>query len=680
MYTKKFFGCGLIAVILAAIFALSLTGCEQATDPPNVSQPVVTLTGITAEYEDTATIYSFTLLDSLKDRLTVKARYSDGSETTLDAEDYALSGTLTAGSSTVTVSFTEDSVNKTTTFNVTVSSITLESIAVEYDPGTATIYTSTPLNDLKEYLTVIATYSDQNESELAASEYTLSGTLTAGTSTITVEYGDQSETFEVTVVAVALTGITASYTGTATIYPTTQLDSLKTNLTVKAQYSDGSEEILIGTAYTLSGTLTVGNSTITVSYTEDSVTKTTTFDVTVTAASGSTITWALSQKGGVPVAGSTPTASTTAIVITFTGAVSLTDADITIGGAAERNTASPLSATTGNTVWEVPVTVSGSDNATVTVTKNGVEDGTQTVMVYKAVQSPTANPASGVTTYIGNEKIVFSATTASDSSGTYTMYKTKWDDTTDQPVLDTLGHYEWGRYQEGNYTWNSQTITLTPTLCIVEDGTSITSDNALGYLTTIAAAWKEEMMEEGMSGADAEALILEELNGEMGTNSSTLDEGCAAYAIWLFSPRAHTYAFINSNILFLQEPLPTSTGTDELTGKTFNTSSKTGNNSQTNGQTYTFTNGIYTVTDWDGGGTISTGSYSYSSSIKYVRFKPTTVEGKNPEQYYTDLNPTDMMLHSDRYLSEADFRMARTVEKFRVERSHYDPVGNVILK
>ena len=100
----------------------------------------------------------------------------------------------------------------------------------------------------------------------------------------------------------------------------------------------------------------------------------------------STITWSLSQEGGVaPTGGGAATESTTAIVITFNGSVSLTDADITIGGAATRNSAALIHS--GN-AWKVPVDVSDSENATVTVTKTGVEGGTKTVMVYKQGEAP----------------------------------------------------------------------------------------------------------------------------------------------------------------------------------------------------------------------------------------------------------------------------------------------------
>lgn len=64
--------------------------------------------------------------------------------------------------------------------------------------------------------------------------------------------------------------------GSAVIYDTDDLDTLKQYLTVTATYEDLSTREI--TAYTLSGTLEVGTSTITVSYAG----KTTTFNVTVT--------------------------------------------------------------------------------------------------------------------------------------------------------------------------------------------------------------------------------------------------------------------------------------------------------------------------------------------------------------------------------------------------------------
>ena len=73
----------------------------------------------------------------------------------------------------------------------------LVSISAVFDQTGVTIYDTDSLDDLKPYLTVTAIY-DNTYSEVITS-YTLTGTLTAGTSTITVSYGGKTDTFSVTV-------------------------------------------------------------------------------------------------------------------------------------------------------------------------------------------------------------------------------------------------------------------------------------------------------------------------------------------------------------------------------------------------------------------------------------------------------------------------------------------------
>lgn len=74
-----------------------------------------------------------------------------------------------------------------------------------------------------------------------------------------------------------LVRISAVYTQSGTVYDTDSLDSLKSDLVVTAHMSDSTTQTV--TLYTLSGTLTAGTSTVTVSYGG----KTTTFTVNVTA-------------------------------------------------------------------------------------------------------------------------------------------------------------------------------------------------------------------------------------------------------------------------------------------------------------------------------------------------------------------------------------------------------------
>ena len=87
-------------------------------------------------------------------------------------------------------------------------------------------------------------------------------------------------TLEAALTARALVSIAAVYTQSGTVYDTDSLDSLKSDLVVTAYYDDGTSAV-IASGYTLSGELTVGTSTITVTLGN----KTATFDVTVASIS-----------------------------------------------------------------------------------------------------------------------------------------------------------------------------------------------------------------------------------------------------------------------------------------------------------------------------------------------------------------------------------------------------------
>ena len=147
----------------------------------------------------------------------------------------------------------------------------LASISAVYTQS-GTVYDTDTLDSLKSDLVVTAHYDDSSSSVVTT--YTLSGTLTEGTSTITVTYGGKTTSFNVTVTE-RLTSISAVYTQSGAVYDDATLNDLKADLVVTAHYADSTTETV--TDYTLSGTLTVGTSTITVSYGG----KTTTFTVTV---------------------------------------------------------------------------------------------------------------------------------------------------------------------------------------------------------------------------------------------------------------------------------------------------------------------------------------------------------------------------------------------------------------
>lgn len=155
--------------------------------------------------------------------------------------------------------------------------VNLDSISALFQPGDTIINDSMSLDDLKQYLTVTAVYTDESTEELSDSDYSLSGSMTEGNQTITVSYGGKTTTFTVTVVE-WLVSISAVFTqGSAIIYDTDSLDTLRQYLVVTATYADSTTVVV--TDYTLSGTLEEGTSTITANYGD----KSDTFTVDVSA-------------------------------------------------------------------------------------------------------------------------------------------------------------------------------------------------------------------------------------------------------------------------------------------------------------------------------------------------------------------------------------------------------------
>ena len=181
-----------------------------------------TVTSISAVYTPSGTIYETDIpaLDTLKNDLVVTAHWSNG--TTSTVTDYALSGTLSAGSNTVTVSYG----GQTTTITVTV--VALSSISAVYTQS-GTVYTTTSLDDLKADLVVTATFADSTTQTVTG--YTLSGTLTEGTSTITVSYAGKTTTFNVTVTETAL-------------YPIRDISEMAVSSDIKLSVSNGNHIVL----------------------------------------------------------------------------------------------------------------------------------------------------------------------------------------------------------------------------------------------------------------------------------------------------------------------------------------------------------------------------------------------------------------------------------------------------
>lgn len=213
---------------------------------------------------------------------------------TSELSSATISGTMpTPGNtSTMTISYG----GKSTTVSVTMEKATptLTGLTATYTGGT--VAAGTTLSQLTEV--VKATYSDGTTSAALTkgTDYTLSGTLTAGqANTVTVTgkgaYAGHTTTFSVTVDApITLSRLKVTYDNGTAVAAGTTLAQL--NEVVRAVYSDNSESdaLVENTDYVLSGTLTPGQTnivTVTGKGTYAGLTAVT-FEVTVKAAASTT--------------------------------------------------------------------------------------------------------------------------------------------------------------------------------------------------------------------------------------------------------------------------------------------------------------------------------------------------------------------------------------------------------
>ena len=115
---------GLTADVKSALLAcfeqvawINEDGQDYYNDLYDALYPPANLASITCVYTQSGTVYDTDSLDSLKSDLVVTAHWDDTTTSTVASSQYTLSGTLTTGTSTITVTYG----GKTTTFNVTVS-------------------------------------------------------------------------------------------------------------------------------------------------------------------------------------------------------------------------------------------------------------------------------------------------------------------------------------------------------------------------------------------------------------------------------------------------------------------------------------------------------------------------------------------------------------------------------
>jgi lysophospholipase L1-like esterase len=168
-----------------------------SSDPIYPDEPEVTLASISATYSGGSVPVGTSVNDLTG--IVVTAHFSNGS--TANVTGYTLYGTIAEGVNTITVSYGGHTCTIAVTGVADVPDVpdvpdepevTLESISATYSGGSVPV--GTPVNALTG-IVVTAHYSDGTSETVT--EYTLSGTIEAGSNIVTVSYVGKSTTFTV---------------------------------------------------------------------------------------------------------------------------------------------------------------------------------------------------------------------------------------------------------------------------------------------------------------------------------------------------------------------------------------------------------------------------------------------------------------------------------------------------
>ena len=300
--------------------------------------------------------------------------------------------------------------------------VKLVSIAITTPPAKTTYVSGETFNPAG--MVVTATYS--NGATLKATGYSFSPdtALTDGTTSVTIEYteGGVTKTAEQAITVVhRLESISITTKPTKTTYE--YGDSFQsTGMVVKATYSDGATANVTG--YSCSPTLlsTVGTQTITVSYTENGVTKTATTSVTVNRKTISAVpsqSGTLTYNGGsqsptwnnysttqLTIGGTTSGTNAGSYTATFTpksnyrwadGTTTAKSVSWSIAKAAGSLSISPTSMTLDTTTKSKTITVTRSGDGKISATSNNTAAATVSVSGNTVTVTGKANGSATIT-------------------------------------------------------------------------------------------------------------------------------------------------------------------------------------------------------------------------------------------------------------------------------------------
>ena len=213
--------------------------------------------------------------------MVVYAFYSDGTSHEISNYTYSPHVVSSASDTEVTITYTEDGITKTAIQDITVGNTpNLVSIAVS-TPPTKVIYKAGEYFD-PSGMVVTATFDNGTTKTVSGYTYSPTGTLQQDDSVITISYTKKGITKTTTqnITVVYLTSIAITNPPTYTSYYDDEIFNTA-GMEVTAYYSDSTSAVITTYSVSPSGALPYGTTSVTISYSEGGITKTTTQDVTV---------------------------------------------------------------------------------------------------------------------------------------------------------------------------------------------------------------------------------------------------------------------------------------------------------------------------------------------------------------------------------------------------------------
>lgn len=376
--------------------------------------------------------------------LVITATYSDSSTSDIS---YATSGAsftflpttstaLTTDNTSVTITYSGKSTSQAITVNAAkvLSSISISGYVASFVEGDTFSYGGI----------VTAHYSDSTTANVTASA-TFSGynMTTLGSQTVTVSYGGKSQTYNITVGMGTLSSIAVS--GQTTTYQKNNAFAFDGVCT--AIFANGYQKNVTPTSVTSPDMSTGGTKTITVSFTYNGNTRTTTYDITVNSSRvviEETTTTGYSVIGTITYPSNTQTISVNTLSVSTSGYTAIESNSIRLGSGSNTGTVTVTSTTSNITKVVVSAKSYGSDTS-VTLTVGGSSNTITSSYANYTKEYATATNSVAIATTTSKKRAYVESITVYETKTTTveTDISTSADCVGLESFIDTYMHMEY---------------------------------------------------------------------------------------------------------------------------------------------------------------------------------------------------------------------------------------------